>query len=131
MNSEQVYLPLTLNSDLARNVLIRSHLESKSVAAIIKNILIEYFECHPAAIAEAEITIPNSIYIEPNLKNKIGERLSYLRKCSCLSQKMLGEIVGLDQRTISRIETGGRKLDVLELLIFSQLFNVELSFFFE
>ena len=61
----------------------------------------------------------------------IGERISTLRKARNLTQSELAELVELDSRHISRLETGKYfpSLDSLEVM--SRVLGVELREFFE
>ena len=49
------------------------------------------------------------------MKNKVGERLSELRKENNISQKEISEYLNLDETNYSKIENGKRKLNVSAL----------------
>ena len=57
------------------------------------------------------------------MKNKVGERLSELRKENNLSQKEISEYLNLDETNFSKIENGGRKLNVSILDKLCLLYN--------
>ena len=57
------------------------------------------------------------------MKNKVGERLSELRKENNLSQKEISEYLNLDETNYSKIENGGRKLNVSILDKLCLLYN--------
>lgn len=51
-----------------------------------------------------------------NRKKQLGSRIKELRRAKGLSQDMLSEVVGIESKYLSRIETGGcyPSMDVLE-----------------
>ena len=57
------------------------------------------------------------------MKNKVGERLSELRKENNLSQKKISEYLNLDETNYSKIENGKRKLNVSALDKLCLLYN--------
>ena len=57
------------------------------------------------------------------MKNKVGERLSELRKENNLSQKEINEYLNLDKSDYSKIENGERKLNVSTLNKLCLLYN--------
>ena len=57
------------------------------------------------------------------MKNKVSERLSELRKENNLSQKKISEYLNLDETNYSKIENGGRKLNVSILDKLCLLYN--------
>lgn len=57
-------------------------------------------------------------------KELIG-RLIARRKELGLSQKQLGERIGLHKQFISRVETGGRRLDVVEIVDYAIALEIE------
>jgi transcriptional regulator with XRE-family HTH domain len=53
------------------------------------------------------------------------------RLASGLTQVRVAEILGTDQKYISRVETGERRLDPLELQELAELYGRPVSYFFE
>lgn len=56
-----------------------------------------------------------------------GERIRQLREETGLSQKALGERLGIDQSGISRLEDGSRTVTARELVAISDVFGVSLA----
>lgn len=66
---------------------------------------------------------------EPNNNSKsIGERLRELREKENLNQESMGEILGVDRRTISHFERGDRNFSISILLSYSLYFNVSADY---
>lgn len=69
------------------------------------------------------------------LKQDLGQRIQYLRKEKKLTQEALAELVGIDQKNISKIENGNNypaaetltaianalEVDVYELFVFNKI----------
>jgi transcriptional regulator with XRE-family HTH domain len=55
---------------------------------------------------------------------QIGARLREARQGAGLTQKQSGKLVGICQEQISKLEQGERKLSVLELIKFSEIYAV-------
>ena len=69
------------------------------------------------------------------LKQDLGQRIQYLRKEKKLTQEVLAELVGIDQKNISKIENGNNysaaetltaiakalEVDVYELFVFNKI----------
>ena len=66
-----------------------------------------------------------------SLKKKIGIKVKELRQAKGLKQHELGELVGLDPCSISRIEVGGNFPSFESLEKMGVVFNCPLSTFFE
>lgn len=64
-------------------------------------------------------------------KETLGERIRKAREQRGLSQIQLGKLVGKDQRAISEIESGDRKLAATELPAYATALEVSLLYFFE
>lgn len=62
---------------------------------------------------------------------ELGLRLKKARENKGLSQEDLAAEVGLDQRAISEIENGKRKMSVLELPAIAEVLDVPIIYFFE
>ncbi len=60
--------------------------------------------------------------------NIFGERVLALRLQNGLKQKELGEILGLSNKAISTIETGGRKTSIDKLVALAQYFHVSTDY---
>ena len=63
--------------------------------------------------------------------NIFGQRLKELRTEKGLSQRKLGEILGVCNQTISFWETGAREPDLDTLVMISHFFDVCLEFLLE
>ncbi len=129
MNSNLVYLPLNLNSQLARSVLKLSRRSGKHADTVVREVLQEYFDENPI---EDNFDLQKLKRVEDlkiTLREQIGNKLAYLRQANYLSQRALGELVDLDQKTISNIEAGKRKIDILEVMKFSEIFDVTVDYF--
>lgn len=131
MKSKLVYLPINLNSDTARSVLKVSRMDSKPVDKVVCEVLEEYFARHPVNIKVDVKKLKKAKEIEKNVREEIGRKFAFLRQSHYLSQRSLGELLGLDQKTISNIEAGKRRVDIVELVGFAQVLGVELSYFFD
>ena len=64
-------------------------------------------------------------------KATLGNRIRAARDKKNLSQEYLGQLVGRDQRGISEIEAGTRKLPVTDLPKFAEALDVPILYFFE
>ncbi len=60
---------------------------------------------------------------------EIGRRLRMAREAAGLSQKMAARHLGRPQSYVSRCETGKRRLDIVELEAFCQLYDKSVEFF--
>lgn len=54
-------------------------------------------------------------------------KLRQAREAAGLSQEEAGKLLGRNQSYISRCESGERRLDVIELLEFAELYNVAVA----
>lgn len=63
-------------------------------------------------------------------KKKLGKRIKEIRKRKGLTQEKLAELIGLEQNTISVIESGRNFPTLLTLEKMSKILGVELSDFF-
>ena len=63
-------------------------------------------------------------------KKKLGKRIKEIRKRKGLTQEKLAELIGLEQNTISVIESGRNFPALLTLEKMSKILGVELSDFF-
>lgn len=61
-------------------------------------------------------------------QNIFGERIYQLRKANGLSQKELGEVVGLSHKAISTIESGTRGTTVDKLVEIAFYFHVSTDY---
>ena len=59
-----------------------------------------------------------------------GQKIKMLRDSKSWSREQLAGKVGISVETIARTEQGKRKLTIDEIELFSEIFNVEPSFFF-
>jgi transcriptional regulator with XRE-family HTH domain len=62
---------------------------------------------------------------------QLGRRIRSAREDKLLSQEDFGAQVGLDQRAISELENGKRRLTVNELSLFAEILDVPILYFFE
>lgn len=58
---------------------------------------------------------------------EFGERIRHLREQSGISQKALGDRLGIDQSGISRLEDGSRTVTARELVVIGDVFGVSLA----
>jgi len=131
MKSNYVYLPVSLSGELASALLKTSRLRGKPINFVVTDILKDYLEENPVEDASDIKKIQNSNKSNLNLRVEIGRKIAFLRQANCLSQKDLSALLGLDRKTISNIELGNRRIDVLELVAFSRLFQVDLVYLIE
>lgn len=121
-----VYLPIKFKTELARKLYRLSRLKAISISCLAESIINEYLE---------GVDIPdnncNSKILNVGLRLAVGERIATLRKINYLSQQELGRLTGLGRKTISRIELGDRKLDLIEAIAIAQILGVEIKEFFE
>jgi len=128
MQSNYVYLPISLNSELAAYLLKSSRIQGKSLNFVVTDILQDHLHQNPIG-NDFEIAALNRIKSQNlSLRLEIGKKIAFLRQAHCLSQKDLGYLLGLDRKIISNIECGIRRIDVLELLAISRVFNIDISF---
>lgn len=59
--------------------------------------------------------------------DEIGEHVRALRSDASMSQTQLGEVLGVDQATVSRIEAGERALTGRDLMLVADYFGVSSS----
>ena len=71
--------------------------------------------------------MPRTIYKEEH--RKIVERLKKARLAAGLSQIEVAEKLGKTQSYVSKIESGQRRFDVLQLKEFAEVYKKTLSFF--
>lgn len=71
--------------------------------------------------------MPRAIYREEH--QKIVERLKEARLASGLGQVEVAEKLGRTQSYVSKIESGQRRFDVLQLKEFSRVYKKDLGFF--
>jgi transcriptional regulator with XRE-family HTH domain len=64
-------------------------------------------------------------------RDELGSAISALRDEAGLTQQRLGEDTGLGQTAISRIETGDRRVETLELLDIAQALGVTVDVILE
>jgi DNA-binding XRE family transcriptional regulator len=125
MTNISVYLPLNINSEIARKIYCLSRINGVSINCIAEKIIKEYLE---------EQDIPDILNSQKSLKSdnsgireKIGRNVAYFRGINFLSQKRLGSLVSLDQRSISLIEVGKRRLDIIELIAIAQALGIKIE----
>jgi len=63
------------------------------------------------------------------LARRLRKLLKQARLDNKLSQRQAGELLGQDQAFISKIESGKRQVDFLEMEHLAQIYGKELSFF--
>jgi transcriptional regulator with XRE-family HTH domain len=56
---------------------------------------------------------------------EVGARIRELREGAALSQAQLGEIVGLDQPAVARLEKGERAISALQLVQLAERFGID------
>ena len=71
--------------------------------------------------------MPRAIYTEDH--KSIVERLKKARLETGLSQVAVAKILGRTQSYVSKIESGQRRFDVLQLKDFAKLYNKPLDYF--
>jgi DNA-binding XRE family transcriptional regulator len=125
MTNLSVFLPLNLNSNDARKIYCLSRVGGVSVTCVAERIITEYLEEReiPDILNAPKLSTKDN----SGLREKIGKNIAYFRNINYLSQKTLGNLVGLDQRSISLIEIGKRRLDMLEALAIAQALNINVS----
>lgn len=126
----EVYLPLNLKNEQARKLYIISRNRRCTVIKLVEEIVNEYVN----SVAQFNKEVLTSSSDSTNIKNiqisqrrLVGERIAMLRQVNNLSQKALGESIGLGQQWMSQIELGNRRLDILEAAAIAQVLGVELS----
>jgi transcriptional regulator with XRE-family HTH domain len=60
---------------------------------------------------------------------EVGKRLGVARREANLSQEVVADALNYSQADVSRLETGRRRLDVVDLENFAVLYGKELDFF--
>ena len=82
-------------------------------------------------IIEAEVVsnygMSKTIYSKEH--KYIVEQLKKARKEANLSQEEIAKILGKTQSYISKIESGQRKIDIIQLKKFAKIYKKDLSFF--
>lgn len=61
-------------------------------------------------------------------RNIFGERIYQLRKQAQLSQKQLGEVLGLSNRAICTMEGGSRGTTIEKLVLLAEYFHVSTDY---
>ena len=121
-----VHLSLNLENITARKLYKLSKIKQCSIISLVEEIIERY-------LTDAQIDVWNVREIkfplvgQENARKVIGSKIARLRQINCLSQKRLGEIVSLDQQSMSQIELGKRRLDIVEAIAIAQVLDVELS----
>jgi DNA-binding XRE family transcriptional regulator len=124
--SRCVYLPLNLENLTARKLYKLSRLKELSIIDLVEDIVKKYLEDIQVEVwTTGEAKRPT--IEQENIRKEIGLKIAYLRQINCLSQKRLGEILSLDQQSMSQIELGKRRLDIVEAMAIAQVLGVELS----
>lgn len=67
----------------------------------------------------------------PERYRRLLLRLKDARKAAGMSQETVAAALGVKQKYVSKIETGERRIDPLELQEFAELYGKPLQFFFE
>lgn len=60
-------------------------------------------------------------------RQAIGDHVRAARKARCISQEALGELAGLDRKTINRIEQGAYSTLVDHLIVIAHALDVPLT----
>ena len=60
-----------------------------------------------------------------------SNKIKQLRKLNCLTQKQLGELLGISDRAISKWESGLSKPSGQNLVCLAKIFNVSVETFFK
>ena len=68
--------------------------------------------------------------MEKNRVVRFAERLKDTRKDLGISQETVADYIGIPRSSISDIESGKRKVDALELELFSKLYKFPISYFY-
>lgn len=63
-----------------------------------------------------------------NSENIFGQRICELRKASGMTQKQLGEIVGLSMQAINDIEKGRRETTIAKAILLARYFNTTVEY---
>lgn len=63
-----------------------------------------------------------------NHENFLSQRIFELRKEANLSQKQLGEAIGLSHKAISTLESGARGTSIEKLVALADYFNVSVDY---
>ena len=77
----------------------------------------------------AGLIMTKTIYSKEH-KNLI-KKLIKARKEKKLSQKQVAEILGVTQSYVSKIESGQRRIDIVQLKKFANIYQKKISFFLE
>jgi DNA-binding XRE family transcriptional regulator len=125
MSNISVYLPLSLNNENARKIYCLSRIDGTSINCVAERIIQEYLEDRdiPDILNSSRLLKPNN----SGMREKIGRNIAYFRGINYLSQKRLGDLVDLDQRSISLIEVGKRRLDMVEAIAIAQVLGVDIK----
>lgn len=121
MHRSLVYLPLNLGNNLARKIYALSRRQGCSMCYTVESILKNYLEDFDAE------DIPVHSMQDLDKKKNIGIKICQLRQINYLSQATLAKSLGMNQRTISRIETGERRLDLIEAASIAKFFNISVD----
>ena len=63
-------------------------------------------------------------------ENIFGQRISELRKTAGMTQKQLGEAVGLSMQAINDIEKGRRETTITKTILIAKLFNTTVEYLY-
>lgn len=123
--SEEIYFPLNLKGQKARKLYTISKFQRCTVIQLIKDIIEEY-------LANTIIRgVSNDNRFSKNgqifTRRIVGERIAMFRSLSGLTQEELGLAIGLDQSSVSKIELGIRRLDVIEAIAIAHALDISLS----
>ncbi|ALF52245.1 hypothetical protein ACX27_04275 [Nostoc piscinale CENA21] len=125
MYNPEVYFPLSLSNQKARKLYAIAKRRGCTMVDLIKDIVEDYVNDVQLIGVNLQIPILNKNQVTP--RRIIGERISMFRQVNGFTQMELGKAVGLDRRTISGIELGSRRLDVVEAIAIAQVLGVELK----
>jgi transcriptional regulator with XRE-family HTH domain len=59
------------------------------------------------------------------------ERLRTARKEACLDQEAVAKLLGFTQSYISKIESGQRRIDIVQLKAFATIYKKKIDYFIE
>lgn len=125
VRGEDVYFPLNIGSQKARKLYAISRSKRCTIIQLIKDIIEEYLV---NAMAEGLFLEEKSIH-SGQMKTRVivGAKIAMFRQLNRLSQEELSASVGLHQNSISKVELGLRRLDILEAIAIAQALNISLN----